>query len=67
MKKALIRLNEVERRTAIKRSEIYTLIRRGAFPRPVKIGLRAVAWIEEEIDAHVAAKIAAARGRPSSV
>jgi prophage regulatory protein len=54
---SLIRLREVERRTAITRSEIYARMRQGVFPRPVRIGLRAVAWVEEEIDAYVTEKI----------
>jgi prophage regulatory protein len=56
---SLIRLPEVERRTSHSCSEIYKRMHAGTFPRPVKIGRRAVAWVEEEIDRYVKAKIAA--------
>ena len=56
---SLIRLSEVERRTSQSKSEIYARIKLGEFPRPVRLGLRAVAWVEQEIDAYVEAKIAA--------
>jgi len=56
--KTLIKLPEVVRRTAKSKGEIYKQMRRGIFPRPVKFGRRSVAWVEEEIDAYVAQKIA---------
>ncbi len=45
----LIRRQEVEEMTGLKRSAIYLNVQKGEFPTPVKIGRRAVAWIEEEI------------------
>jgi prophage regulatory protein len=50
----LIRLPEVCRRTGKKRSSIYREIAAGIFPRPVRIGERASAWVEPEIDAFIA-------------
>jgi prophage regulatory protein len=35
------------------------------FPRPVKIGLRSVAWIEDEVDDWIRSRVAA-RDRASS-
>ena len=32
------------------------------FPKPVKIGTRSVAWVEEEVDAWVEARVAARDG-----
>ena len=46
----LLRRPEVERRTGKTRAGIYEDMAAGVFPRPVKIGPRAVAWIEKEID-----------------
>jgi prophage regulatory protein len=50
----MMRLPEVMRATGLKRSQIYELSKIGAFPRPIRVGLRAVAWIEDEIAAWLA-------------
>jgi prophage regulatory protein len=44
-----LRLPEVKRRTGLSRSSIYLRIKTGEFPAPVKLGGRAVGWVEEEI------------------
>jgi prophage regulatory protein len=36
----------------------------GRFPRRIKIGERAVAWVEEEIDAYLADRAAKRDGKP---
>ena len=48
---SLIRVKKVEDRTGLKKSMIYDLVGKGELCPPVKIGERAVAWIESEIDA----------------
>jgi prophage regulatory protein len=55
----LLRLHVVKARTGRSRSCIYDDIKRGSFPRPVKLGPRAVAWVESEVDAWIAARIEA--------
>ena len=45
----LIRLPEVIHLTGYKRTALYKKIDQGDFPRPVKLGPRAVAWIENEV------------------
>ena len=57
----LIRLEVVKARTCLSRSTIYAYMREGRFPAPVAITERCVAWIEAEIDAWIADRIAAAR------
>jgi prophage regulatory protein len=57
--KTLIKLPEVVRRTAQSKAKIYKQMKLGTFPHPVKIGRRAVAWLEEEIEAHIAGRITA--------
>lgn len=47
----LMKLPDVMRETALCRSSIYAAISEGRFPSPVRIGKRAVAWREEDIDA----------------
>jgi prophage regulatory protein len=51
----LLRLREVMERTGKSRSAIYA---EPGFPRKVKIGKRAVAWREDEIEAWLAAATA---------
>ena len=51
----LLRLSEVQTRTALGRTTIYRKMREGSFPEPLKIGTRAVRWIESEIEAWKAA------------
>lgn len=44
--------------TGLSRSSTYEAMERGEFPKPVKIGPRAVAWLEDEIQAWKAERIA---------
>ena len=53
----LLRRPEVERMTGLSRSTIYLLLSSGAFPKPVNIGPRAVAWVETEIAEWVQSRI----------
>lgn len=62
MSKTLIRLPEVQRRTGYSKAWIYRLISEGRFPASVKIGTRAIAFVESEIDEWVAKCIAESRG-----
>ena len=48
---------EIEHRTGLKRSTIYDKMKAGTFPKPVKLGARAVAWLEPEIDARIKERI----------
>ncbi len=46
----LIRIDEVIRLTGLKsRVDIASRVKKGEFPRPLKIGPRAIAWHESEI------------------
>ncbi len=45
-----IRLPTVIARVGLSRSSIYEKIKQGKFPPPVKIGPRASAWVESELD-----------------
>ena len=46
----LLRLPAVLDRVGYKRSRFLDLVRQGVFPRPVKLGARAVAWPESVVD-----------------
>lgn len=52
-----IRLTEVMNRTGYGKAWIYRLISEGRFPTQIKIGSRAVAFIESEIDDWIQATI----------
>ena len=56
-----LKLPEVRVRTGKSRSSIYQGVKDGTFPRPIKLGPRAVGWIEAEIEAHNQACIDASR------
>jgi len=55
------RLPQVEAFTGAKKPTIYAWIKSGTFPKPIKIGARAVAWLEEDLQAWRDARIAASR------
>ena len=40
----------VEARTGLSRANIYALMAKGDFPRPVRLGARAVGWHSQEVD-----------------
>lgn len=56
----ILRLPKVLERTGLARTTIYDGIKAGTFPRPVKLGVRAVGWVEADIDAWVSARVEAA-------
>jgi prophage regulatory protein len=62
MRKTLIKLPEVMRRTGCGKAWIYRLIQQNRFPASVKIGARSVAFIESEIDEWISLRIAESRG-----
>lgn len=53
----MLRRKEVEQITGRSRSSIYDGIAAGTFPKPVKIGARAVAWPESVIRAWIAERM----------
>jgi prophage regulatory protein len=56
--KRVIRRPAVEDKTGYSCSTIYDKMQRGEFPKPIPLGKRSVGWIEDEIDAHIAERIA---------
>ena len=55
----LIRLPEVKARVGLKRATIYALMEEGKFPRQRKLTPNCVAWVDREVDAWIAERIAA--------
>lgn len=66
MPESLLRLKDVQARVPFSRAQLYKLMEEGQFPKPVPIGLRAIAWRESEISAWISAKIVAAGGTLST-
>jgi prophage regulatory protein len=49
-----IRIKEVMSRTGLARSTIYMIIKQGRFPKPIKLSLNTVGWLESEINGWIA-------------
>jgi prophage regulatory protein len=54
----LLRLPETLAKTGLSRSRLYDSRAAGTFPKPVKIGPRAIGFVETEVDAWIAERIA---------
>ena len=61
MTNKILRLPEVETKTGRKRSSIYADVAAGLFPAPIKLGSRAVGWLESDCDNWIEEKITASR------
>jgi len=46
----ILRRTQLEARLGLARSSIYKMMDEGTFPRPVKLGRRAVGWRSEDIE-----------------
>lgn len=62
IKETFLRRSAVEQITGLRRSSIYKFIDEGRFPKPIRIGPRAVAWLESDIAAWQQEQIKASRG-----
>ncbi len=63
MAEKFLRRAQIEKLTGLSRSTIYDRVKAGSFPKPIKIGDRAVAWLQSEIDAWQSDCIAEDRDR----
>ncbi|MDO8862306.1 AlpA family transcriptional regulator [Haliea sp. E1-2-M8] len=61
-----MRLPEVKAKSGLGSSSIYAGVADKTFPAPIKIGPRASAWLESEIDAWIAARVAERDGGQSA-
>lgn len=62
MQTKFLRRPAVEAMTGLGRSTIYQMMNEGRFPRAVRIGLRAVAWSETEVNDWLSQRVAARNG-----
>ena len=61
----ILRLPQVIERTGLGRTMIYQLEASGDFPAKLKLGCRAVGWMESEIDAWVRSRASARLSKPA--
>jgi prophage regulatory protein len=57
-----LRLRQVSQLTGLGRSMIYQMQAEGRFPQRIKLGERAVGWLESEVREWLAARIETSRG-----
>ena len=57
----ILRRREVEARTGLSRSTIYLRCAQKTFPAPIRLGGRAVGWVESEIEAWLQEQVDSSR------
>jgi prophage regulatory protein len=63
MVREILRRAAVQKATGLSRSTIYAMMSAATFPKPVKLGRRAVGWIAQDVIAWQAARIAERDGQ----
>jgi prophage regulatory protein len=61
MATSILRLTQVKIKVGLSRSSIYCAVAERRFPQPVRLGARAVDWLESEVDDWVNNQIALSR------
>ncbi|WP_186083486.1 AlpA family phage regulatory protein [Burkholderia gladioli] len=46
----VVRMRPLIERVGLSKSEIYRRIQGGTFPRPIALGVRAVGWLERDVE-----------------
>lgn len=55
----ILKMKEVLQKTGLGRTTMYKLIKSLDFPQAIPLGLRAVGWLESEVEAWIENKVAA--------
>ena len=53
----ILRLDEVEAKSGLKRAHIYSLMKKGEFPQALRLGVRAVGWNSTEVDLWISERL----------
>ena len=61
----LLTLRDVTRMAALSRSAVYAMMAESRFPKPIRIGSRAVRWVEQEVLDFIASRPRAGSDRPA--
>jgi prophage regulatory protein len=56
MSSTILRLPQLRLKVGLSRSSIYLAMSQGMFPRPIRIGVRSVGWLEAEVEAWIQLK-----------
>lgn len=62
----LLTLRDVTAATALSRSAVYALMADSRFPKPIRVGARAVRWVEQEVLDFIATRPRAGSERPAA-
>ena len=62
----LLTLRDVTQATALSRSAVYALMAESRFPKPIRIGNRAVRWVEQEVLDFIASRPRGGTERPAA-
>ena len=54
----ILRRDEVTKKIGLERSAIYERVRAGTMPAPIRLGPKAVGWLESELDAWLVTLVA---------
>lgn len=57
----ILRFNQIRELTGLSKSTIDRLERAGKFPKRIKIGPRAIGWVQKEVDRFINEKLGSAR------
>jgi prophage regulatory protein len=57
MSHQILRMFEVSDRIGLAKSSIYEQIRKGSFPKPIKLSPRSVGWLEADINSWLDEKV----------
>ena len=52
--------------TALSRSAVYALMAESRFPKPIRVGARAVRWVEQEVADFIASRPRGGSERPAA-
>jgi prophage regulatory protein len=61
MSNVILRLPQVKIKVGLSRSSIYAAVSQGKFPHPIRLGARAVGWVDSEVESWLAGQIEQSR------
>ena len=67
MAQKILRLPAVKNRTGLSRSTIYHQISECLFPKPINLGVRAVGWLESDIENWLVSRVEESRNLVASI
>lgn len=57
----ILKILAVCKKTGFAKPTIFLKVRKGEFPKPIKLGARATGWLESDIDDWISERVAASR------